>query len=60
VPRLVELARSSPDPFPREAAILALGRIGDPDTLELLRRLAESPAVVRRRAANRALATFGA
>jgi len=53
---LMELARSSPDLFLREAAVEALGRIGDPRSLELLRALARSDSVLVRRAARRALA----
>lgn len=56
VPPLMELARSSPDLFLREAAVEALGRIGDPRSLELLRALARSESVLVRRAARRALA----
>lgn len=53
---LMELARSSPDLFLREAAVEALGRIGDPGSLALLRALASSESVLVRRAASLALA----
>lgn len=59
VPLLMELAQSSPDLFLREAAVEALGRIGGPGPVELLRALAHSESVLVRRAASRALAMVG-
>jgi HEAT repeat protein len=55
VPTLMELAGSSPDPLLREAAVQALGRIGDPRSTHLLQRLAQSESVLVQRAATRAL-----
>jgi HEAT repeat protein len=55
VPALMDLAQSSPDLFIREAAVEALGEIGDPRSIELLRVLSRSTSVLVRRAARQAL-----
>ena len=55
VPVLMDLARSSPDLFLRKAAVEALGRIGDPNSVDLLRALARSESALVCRAASRAL-----
>jgi HEAT repeat protein len=48
VPLLMDVAEGSHDLFVRAAAVSALGRIGDPRALELLRRLGETGPVVLR------------
>lgn len=50
VARLMELALSSPEPLVREAAVAALGAIGDPTALPAVLAATTDRATVRRRA----------
>jgi HEAT repeat protein len=55
LPRLTRLARESDDPYIVEAAVVALGRIGDPAGLEAIRFAAQRGAVRVREKAQCAL-----
>ncbi len=52
---LIKVARSGPDPYIQEAAIAALGCIGDPRALPCLHRVSRDGALRVREAARRAL-----
>jgi HEAT repeat protein len=56
---LINVALSRTDPYIQEAAVIALGRIGDPRARPCLIRLAEEGAVRVRLAAHKALHTLG-
>lgn len=55
---LIELAATSSDLYLQEAAVVALGRIGDPRALPLINQLAREGALRVRIAANQALQAF--
>jgi len=50
VPRLAEVTTSHPDPIAREAAVAALGGLGDPDGLPAILLATRDKPTVRRRA----------
>jgi HEAT repeat protein len=57
---LLDLVESTSDPYIQEAAVEALGRIGDARALPCLQRLSREGAVRVRNAAKRGLRTIGA
>lgn len=60
LPALINVAEHGPDVFIREAAIEALGHLGDPRAAPVLRALRREGSILIRKAAIRALATLGA
>ena len=58
LPALINVAEHGPDLFIREAAIEALGHLGDPRATPVLRALRRERSILIRKAAIRALATL--